>query len=47
MKNYSSFNYTRGDCQYHVVFIPKRRRSRYTDRSVNTFGIYSILPASR
>ena len=28
MKEYQSMSYTRWDCKYHVVFIPKRRKSR-------------------
>ena len=26
MKEYQSLSPTRGDCKYHVVFIPKRRK---------------------
>jgi putative transposase len=26
MKEYQSLSHTRGDCKYHVVFIPKRRK---------------------
>ena len=28
MKEYQSLSHTRWDCKYHVVFIPKRRKSR-------------------
>ena len=28
MKEYQSLSYTRWDCKYYVVFIPKRRRKR-------------------
>jgi putative transposase len=28
MKEYQSLSHTRGDCKYHVVFIPKRRKQR-------------------
>ena len=28
MKEYQSMSHTRWDCKYHVVFIPKRRKSR-------------------
>lgn len=27
MKEYQSLSHTRWDCKYHVVFIPKRRKS--------------------
>lgn len=26
MREYESLNYTKWDCKYHVVFIPKRRK---------------------
>ncbi len=28
MKEYQSLSHTRWDCEYHVVFIPKRRKKR-------------------
>ncbi len=28
VKEYQSLSHTRWDCKYHVVFIPKRRKSR-------------------
>ncbi len=28
MKDYQSLNYTHLDCKYHVVFIPKCRKTR-------------------
>ncbi len=28
MKEYQSLSHTRWNCKYHVVFIPKRRKSR-------------------
>ena len=28
MKDYQSLSHTRWDCKYHIVFIPKRRKSR-------------------
>ncbi len=28
MKEYQSLSHTRWDCKYHIVFIPKRRKSR-------------------
>jgi len=28
MKEYQSLSHTRWDCKYHVVFIPKRRKSK-------------------
>ena len=28
MKEYQSLSYTRWDCKYHVVFIPKRRKKQ-------------------
>ena len=31
MKEYKSLSYTRWDCKYHVVFIPKRRKKLLYD----------------
>ena len=28
MKEYQSLSHTRWDCEYHVVFIPKRRKKQ-------------------
>ena len=28
MKEYQSLSHTKWDCKYHVVFIPKRRKSK-------------------
>ncbi|MBS0423270.1 MAG: IS200/IS605 family transposase, partial [Proteobacteria bacterium] len=32
MKEYQGLSHTRWDCKYHVVFIPKKRKSGYLGR---------------
>lgn len=32
MREYQSLSYTRWDCKYHVVFIPKRRKDLLFDK---------------